>query len=180
MSAAARTYARATLAAAEDDADRVADELDELAAVSRDAPDEWARLLAPGVPTGARRATVEHLLGTAHPAARNLARVLVDNGRLDELPAIAAELRRRVRERNRELDVHVTSAVPLPAELRERIERRLGEATGSTVRLHASVDPTIIGGLVLRHGDTLFDTSLRGRLDQLRLALAGGTPVGTD
>jgi F-type H+-transporting ATPase subunit delta len=77
-----------------------------------------------------------------------------------------------VREQTGELDVHATTAVELSPDLRSRLEQRLGSSTGRKVTLHASVDPTIIGGLVVRHGDTLVDTSLRGRLEQLRLDLA--------
>ena len=78
--------------------------------------------------------------------------------------------------REQQLDVHVTSAIELSDDLRAKLKQRLSSTTGKQVRLHASVDPNIIGGLVVRHGDTLVDTSLRGRLDQLRLALSRPVP----
>ncbi|MCW2928271.1 MAG: synthase subunit delta, partial [Thermoleophilia bacterium] len=102
--------------------------------------------------------------------------VLVDNGRLEEATELAAAYRTLVQEREQQLDVHVTSAIELSDELRAKLEQRLSANTGKQVRLHTSVDPNVIGGLVVRHGDTLVDTSLRGRLDQLRLALSRPVP----
>jgi F-type H+-transporting ATPase subunit delta len=171
-----RTYARALLDAAGADYARVADELDQVAALATDSPAEWGALTAPGVPNAARKGTIDRLLADSHPLVRNVLKVLVDHGRLEESSDVAAEFRRLVMEREQQLDVHVTSAVELSDELKAKLEQRLSTNTGSTVRLHASVDPSIIGGLVVRHGDTLVDTSLRGRLDQLRLALSRPTP----
>lgn len=175
-SAPARTYARALLEAAGDDASRVADELDAFVAVRDQAPAEWDALIAPGVPSAARKGTIDRFLADAHAVVRNVLKVLVDNGRLEEAPELAAEYRELVKQREGQLDVHVTTAVELSDELRTRLEQRLSTSTGQQVRLHASVDPAIIGGLVVRHGDTLVDTSLRGRLDQLRLALSRPVP----
>jgi len=177
--AASRTYARALLAAAGPDASRVADELDAFAAVRDDAPAEWAQLVSPGIPAAARKGTIDRFLAECHPLVRNLLKVLVDNGRLDEATDVAIEYRLLVRELEQQLDVHVTSAIELSDDLRSKLEQRLSTSTGKQVRLHASVDPAIIGGLVVRHGDTLVDTSLRGRLDQLRLALSRPTPRAT-
>lgn len=176
MSSVARTYARALLDAAAADAPRVADELDAFVAVREQAPVEWEALVAPGVPAAARKGTLDRFLADSHQLVRNVLKVLVDNGRLDEAPQLAAAFRELVRDREQQLDVHVTSAVELSDELRSRLEQRLSTNTGKHVRLHTSVDPEIIGGLVVRHGDTLVDTSLRGRLDQLRLALSRPVP----
>ncbi len=176
MSSVARTYARALLDAAGTDASRVADELDAFAAVRDEAPSAWEELLAPGLPTAVRKGTIDRFLADASPLVRNVLKVLVDNGRLEDAPDVAREYRALVRELEQQLDVHVTTAIELDDELRAKLEQRLGASTGKQVRLHASVDPDIIGGLVVRHGDTLVDTSLRGRLDQLRLALSRPTP----
>lgn len=173
---ASRTYARALLEAADADATRVADELDAFTALAVDAPVEWEQLLAPGVAAAVRKGTVDRFLADAHPQVRNVVKVLIDHGRLEEAPEVARSFRALVNEREQQLDVHVTSAIELSDDLRTKLEQRLSTNTGKQVRLHASVDPSIIGGLVVRHGDTLVDTSLRGRLDQLRLALSRPTP----
>ncbi len=179
MSRASRTYAKALLEAAGSDASRVADELDAFAAVQSDAPDAWNELVAPGLPSAVRKDTIDKFMSDSHPLVRNVLKVLVDHQRLEEVAEVAADYRALVKELERQLDVHVTSAVELSDDLRTKLEQRLGESTGKQVRLHASVDPAIIGGLVVRHGDTLVDTSLRGRLDQLRLALSRPTPRPT-
>lgn len=167
-----RTYARALMEAAGDDASRVADELDAFAALAIDGPAEWATLVGPGVPAAARKGTIDGLLKDGHQLTRNVLKVLVDNGRLDESPEVASEFRRLVRDKDRQLDVHVTTPIELSDELRTKLERSLSDSTGKQVHLHASVDPDIIGGLVVRYGDTLVDTSLKGRLDSLRVALS--------
>lgn len=176
MSRASRTYAKALFEAAGSDASRVADELEQFAAVQVDAPDAWSELVAPGLPSTVRKTTIDRFLADSHPLVRNVLKVLIDHHRLEEVADIAADYRALVQELEQQLDVHVTSAVELSSELRSKLEQRLGESTGKQVRLHASVDPEIIGGLVVRHGDTLVDTSLRGRLDQMRLALSRPTP----
>lgn len=176
MSSAARIYAKALVEAAGPDVARVADELDAFAAVRSTAPAEWDALVAPGVPAAARKATIDRFMAEASPLVRNVLKLLVDNGRLESVPYLADEVRAMVNERAGLLDVHVTSAIELSDELRTRLEQRLSTNTGKTVRLHASVDPDIIGGLIVRHGDTLVDTSLRGRLDQLRLELSRPVP----
>lgn len=176
MSRASRTYAKALFEAAGADAARVADELDAFAAVSADAPDAWEELIAPGLPSAARKGTIDRFMADAHPLVRNVLKVLVDHHRLEEVADVAADYRSLVKELEQQLDVHVTSAVELSDDLRAKLEEQLSKTTGKAVRLHTSVDPSIIGGLVVRHGDTLVDTSLRGRLDQLRLALSRPTP----
>lgn len=178
MSAAttARPYAHALLQAAGADASRVADELDAFVAVRRDAPTEWAQLVAPGIPATARKATLDRFMADAHVLVRNVLKVLVDHGRLEEAPDVAASFRELVKLQEAQLDVHVTTAIELSSDLRSKLEQRLSSTTGKQVRLHTSVDPDIIGGLVVRHGDTLADTSLRGRLEQLRIELSRPTP----
>ena len=176
MSRASRTYAKALFEAAGSDASRIADELDQFAAVQTDAPDSWNELVAPGLPSAVRKGTIDRFLAESHPLVRNVLKVLVDHGRLEETAEVAIEYRELVKTLEQQLDVHVTSAVELSADLRTKLEEQLSKTTGKGVRLHASVDPDIIGGLVVRHGDTLVDTSLRGRLDQMRLALSRPTP----
>lgn len=167
-----RTYARALLEAAGDTASKVADELDSLVTLESESPEAWEQLTAPNVPAVALKATIDRLFADASPLTRNVLKVLVDNRRMEEAPDVAREFRRLVRERSSQLDVHVTTAVELSDGLRAKLEERLSANTGQKVTLHSSVDPDIVGGLVVRHGDTLVDTSLKGRLDQLRLELS--------
>jgi len=160
------------MGAAGTNAGRVADELEAFAAVATEAPAEWEALVGPGVPTAVRKGTIDTFLAEAHDLTRNVLKVLIDNGRLAEAPELAHAFRALVKEQEQQLDVHVTTAIDLSPDLRTKLERSLSDSTGKQVRLHSSVDPSIVGGLVVRYGDTLVDTSLKGRLESLRLALS--------
>ena len=176
MSKVARTYAKALLEAAGSDAGRVADELDAFTGLAESAPDEWNQLVGPGIPAETRKAAIDGVLAEGTAVTRNVLKVLVDHGRLSDAIELAAEFRRLVREREQQLDVSVTTPIELSSELKSTLERRLSDSTGKQVNLHASVDPEIIGGLIVRYGDTLVDTSLRGRLESLRTQLSRPTP----
>ena len=167
-------YARALFAAAGDSSQAVADELDALSTLAQTSPGEWDALIAPELTDAQRKQALGKVFAGGQQLTRNFLSVLVDRGRLEELPEIAAQFRELVKQQQNQLDVHVTTAVDLSDDLRAKLEERLSSSTGKQVRLHASVDPAIIGGLVVAHGDTLIDTSLRGRLDALRLSLKRG------
>jgi F-type H+-transporting ATPase subunit delta len=170
--AVARTYSKALLEAAGTDAGRIADELEAFTALAESAPDEWNQLVGPGIPAEVRKSALDRLMADATPTTRNVLKVLVDNGRLADATELAIEFRRLVRERDKQLDVHVTTSIQLSDELRTTLEQRLSDSTGKQVNLHASVDPEIIGGLIVRYGDTLVDTSLKGRLESMRQQLS--------
>lgn len=181
-STAATVYARSLMQAAGSSAPAVLADLEAILAMIEEGPGEWASLLSPQVSASDRRAALDTLLAQANPVTRNFVKVLADSARLGELDDAVAAFRELVNEQQRQLEVQITTAVDLPADLRATIEQRLSTSTGKSVRLHASVDPTIIGGLVIQHGDTLVDTSLRSRLEQLRLLLSrpSSTPTSPD
>jgi len=102
---------------------------------------------------------------------RNLVRVLAHNGRLGLVPAIA-ELFERERARTRgRSQVEVSSAFELSESERATITAALVKRLGGAVDLAEKLDPTLIGGMVIRSGDLVIDASLRGRLDQFALVL---------
>lgn len=168
----AAVYARALFQAAAADAQAVHSELEQLMDATRQDPTVWEHLTAPQASAEDRKRALRKIFAGGQPVTRNFLSLLVDKRRLGLLPYIVAELRELVQVQQKQLDVHITTAVDLPTELQRKLEERLSASTGSTVKLHPTVDPDIIGGLVVQHGDTLIDTSLRGRLDQLRLQLA--------
>ncbi len=102
---------------------------------------------------------------------RNLLQVLVDNGRLTALSDVVDVFSARVRASERQLEVELTTAVPVGADEADLLRARIAEASGKDVTLRRRVDPAVVGGIVLRIGDQLIDASVRGRLDGLRLAL---------
>jgi ATP synthase F1 delta subunit len=77
------------------------------------------------------------------------------------------------REANKMLPVQVTSAVPLDESVHARIGEEIGRQTGRKVELSANVDPDVLGGIVLRVGNSILDASIRTRLERLRKQVAG-------
>ncbi|MDH3588397.1 MAG: F0F1 ATP synthase subunit delta [Gammaproteobacteria bacterium] len=98
---------------------------------------------------------------------RNLIRLLAENGRIGALPDIAAGFESLRAEAERTVDVTVTSAAPLTDEHRAQLSASLQKRLGRDVRLHCEIDESLIGGAVVRAGDLVIDSSLRGRLQQL-------------
>ncbi len=75
-------------------------------------------------------------------------------------------------EENRLLPVQITSAVELDQSTIKDLGDRISEQTGRKVELSSSVEPDILGGIVVRVGNSVLDASIRNRLDQLRRAVA--------
>jgi len=102
---------------------------------------------------------------------QNLVRVLAHNGRLDLVAAIGEQFefeRARTQGRNQ---VEIRSAFELTESERAVISAALVTRLGGEVELSEALDPSLIGGVVIRAGDLVIDASLRGRLDQFALAL---------
>jgi F-type H+-transporting ATPase subunit delta len=98
----------------------------------------------------------------------NFLRVLARHGRLDLLPAILREARLRNEIRQGRRRVQVISARPLDSQAESRIRSRLAESLPFQPILETRVDPSLIGGIVIRVGDTVYDSSLAMRIKQLR------------
>ena len=116
--------------------------------------------------------TLPSLFPGARTHVQNLLRILTIKHRMHLVPAILAEFERLAREAQGIREAAVTVARPLSDEERTDIARRLGTALGKEVQIHTEVDPSIIGGIVIRVGDQLIDASVAGRLDRLRHQLA--------
>ena len=109
----------------------------------------------------------ERLGGAITPEAQNLLWLMVRRGRTDLLPDVAtwfAEFADRAEGRQH---FTVTSAAPLAEEQRAALKARLGGGRGEVI-LTEQVDPEILGGLVIRHGDVIRDHSVRARLESMR------------
>lgn len=105
--------------------------------------------------------------------ARNLIASLAANRRLPFLPEIAANYEKLRAEHEQTIDVTVTSAVELTADQRTRITAALRKRIKREVRLQCELDPTLLGGAVLRANDLVIDGSLAGGLAQLAAQVAG-------
>lgn len=111
--------------------------------------------------------------GSLDEQGKNLLRLLAEYRRLGALPQIAAEFEQMRADSENTVDVSVASAAPLnDAQLRaysEALTKRLKRE----VRLHPTVDPSLMGGAILRANDLVIDGSVRGRLERLRSELIG-------
>jgi F-type H+-transporting ATPase subunit delta len=129
----------------------------------------------PAIPVDQRHNAVTGLLeGIASQPVQNLIQLLLKRGRIEQLPRVAAEFRRLDDRRQGITHATATSATALtPDEIRE-LTARLEQSTGGRIALDVQVDPSLLGGLVVRVGDRLIDGSVRGRLERLRNQLISG------
>lgn len=97
--------------------------------------------------------------------------LLVDRRRIRALPSIATRLREMADLRRGIMRAEVLTAMPLPEEYFEKLQRELERITGRKVALDRKLDPSLICGVLIRVGDTVYDGSLIARLKQLKSSL---------
>jgi F-type H+-transporting ATPase subunit delta len=169
-----RVYARALFEAAVegDRFDPVREQLQQLAAAEAEVPALRDLLRNPQLDPRRKRAALEDLLEGGEGLLRNFLLVLVDKNRAGQLEEIAREFERLAAEHEGVVHAELTTAVELSdadaGELLQQIER----ASGRRVEATRSVDPGLIGGIVLQVGSHRLDASVRGRLERLRRELA--------
>ena len=101
----------------------------------------------------------------------NFLRVVAQNRRLFAVPSLIKALRAIAAEARGEVAADVTSAHPLSAAQEQELKAALKGVTGKDVAINAAVDPSLLGGLVVKIGSRQIDTSLRTKLNSLKLAL---------
>ncbi|HEX3510061.1 MAG TPA: ATP synthase F1 subunit delta [Solirubrobacteraceae bacterium] len=117
---------------------------------------------------------LERALDGADPAFRSFLALLIENHRMPVIFRIRQRYEQLWQEENRLLPVEITSAIALDADTTENLGRTIGERAGRKVNLAAHVDPDIIGGIIVRVGNSILDASIRTRLEQLRRQVAQG------
>jgi F-type H+-transporting ATPase subunit delta len=118
-----------------------------------------------------KKTLLAELLGKINPLALNLAYLLVHKGRLGIAGDISQQYDRLLDTYRGIEHVEVITALPLDDAGRERISARFGEIIGHKVVIDAQVDPSIVGGIKARIGDTLIDGSVKSKLGALRKSL---------
>jgi F-type H+-transporting ATPase subunit delta len=132
-------------------------------------------LANPAIPVERRAAVLAELLGDrASRPVQNLIQLLLRRGRIEALPRVAAEFRRLDDERQGITKATATTAAPLTPDEVRTLTERLELSTGRRVVLDVEIDPSLLGGLVVRVGDRMIDGSVRGRLERLRNQLISG------
>ena len=150
--------------------------LRKIAAISTDA-NLMALLEHPKLPFDDKRGLLEKQLGEVNPLALNLACLLVHRNKLGVAGDISRQYSILLDTHNGIEHVDIVTALPLDDEDKDMIASKFGEIIGHKVIIDTQVDPSIIGGMLARIGDTLIDGSVKNKLESLRKSLA---KVGRD
>jgi F-type H+-transporting ATPase subunit delta len=105
---------------------------------------------------------------------RNLLAVLIDNDRIGAVSEVAEAYRRLLQEQLGIRQAEIVTARELDAAERDPLVAEIGKLAGAQVEASFKLDPAILGGTVVRIGSTVYDGSVRGRLDRLKEALVSG------
>jgi F-type H+-transporting ATPase subunit delta len=154
------------------------DELREQFGQFADAVDEHHELavffFSPYFSSAEKQQSLGKLLDGADEILLNFLSLLIENHRMPVIFRIRHEYERLWDEENRTLPVEITSAIALDEATTASLGRTIGERAGRKVTLAARVDPDILGGIVIRVGNSILDASIRNRLEQLRRHVAQG------
>ncbi len=175
----AARYAAALFDLAEDGEllDAIAQELRALGALIEGSRDLDRLVRAPLLKREAKERAIEEVLARAgaHPLVRRFVAIVARNGRLAALPAIIDSFQTLLAARRGEVTAIVVSARPLAAAEGSAIEAALGQAAGvgqtGRVTVDARTDPSLLGGMVVRLGSRMIDSSLKSKLARLQLAM---------
>ncbi len=129
---------------------------------------------SPYFSTQEKQESLGGLLQGADKILVNFLQLLIENHRMPVIFRIRQEYERLWEEENRMLPVEITSAIALDRDTTESLGRTIGERAGRKVTLAARVDPDILGGIIIRVGNSILDASIRNRLEQLRRHVAQG------
>jgi F-type H+-transporting ATPase subunit delta len=177
MAAIASPYARAfadVVFEAHLNANDVQQQLNDFVAAWCESADLREIFLDPSFPSEQKVAILDKLnarLGMS-VQVRNFIAVLIQHDRLDVLDDVLSEYRKEVNRRLGISEVRVTTARPLDANERQEIEQKVAALTGTQVQATYHEDKSLLGGVVVRVGSTVYDGSVKGRLDRLKEQLA--------
>jgi F-type H+-transporting ATPase subunit delta len=159
---------------AEDELDRVEDELYRFGKLL-DSTHELKQALSDRSIEKEQRAKVldDILSGKVSPHTLGLLEFIVAQGRARQLPQILDELSDLAAEARNAVVAEVRSAIPLDDSQRQQLASALSSATGKKVEVKVLVDPSVIGGIVAKVGDTVIDGTVRRRLEQLKEQVKG-------
>jgi F-type H+-transporting ATPase subunit delta len=171
----ARPYAAALfdLAKTEGSVDAVEAGLNDLQALSGESEDFRRFLRSPVISADAKAGAAAAILSKANLSATvaNFVNVVARNGRLFALPAIIKGFKQLAAEQRGEISADVTSAAPLTDAQRKSLADTLKGKVGKTVTLTEHVDPSLIGGLVVKVGSQMIDSSLKTKLTAMKIAM---------
>ena len=170
---AVESYASAFLEVAKGEGavSQVGDELARFSQAFEGSPELQQTLGDPAIPAERRLGVVSDLLQGGHAVTANLVSLLVGSGRARELPSVVGTFLDRAAAETGRSSGEVRTAHPLTTDQQQRLTAAIEAATGKRVELTFLVDPSVIGGVVTRIGDTIIDGTVRTRLDSLKEAI---------
>jgi F-type H+-transporting ATPase subunit delta len=142
-----------------------------LVAESKDLREVWE---APSIPAVQKRAVLDAIVARekiSHPA-RNFVAVLIDHRRANFLAQIVQQLEQEIHQRLGIAEAQVTSARELADPERRSLESQVEQLTGKKVLARYTQDASILGGAIVRVGSTIYDGSVKGKLERMKEALS--------
>jgi F-type H+-transporting ATPase subunit delta len=172
----ARVYARSLFEVAreQDKLELIREQLGEFADALAGSHELEVFFFSPYFSTEEKKDGLHRTVQGADETLSNFLELLLENHRMPVAFRVRREFDRLWDEANDLLPVQITSAVALDESVSRRIGDEIGRQTGKQVQLTSSVDPDVIGGIVLRVGNSILDASIRNRLETLRKQVAKG------
>ena len=150
---------------------QVHEALSDFAAALEQSPELRSVLRNPQLDPGAKAEILADIAGDEEPLFKNFLLLTAEKGRAAELDEIAREFERLIALEERRLTVELTTARELTDEEAQTIVAQIEQAAGRKVEATRTVDPDLVGGIVLQAGSHRADASVRGRLERLRQEL---------
>lgn len=170
----ARVYARALFEVAREQGklELLREQLGQLADALAEHRELSTFFFSPYFSTAEKQDALGRVLQGADESFLNFLSLLIENHRMPVIFRIRQEYGRLYDEENKVLPVEITSAIALDPQTTESLGATIGRQAGRKVMLAARVDPDILGGIVVRVGNSILDASIRNRLEQLRRQVA--------
>ena len=173
----ASVYARSLFEVAQEQKklDKIRDELGEFADALNESRELQVFLFSPYFSTKEKVEGLGKAVSGADETTINFLKLLIEKHRMPVVFRIRTELDQLWEAENNLLPVTVTSAVELPKSTVKQIGDRIAEQTDRKVELSSTVDPDILGGIIVRVGNSVLDASIRNRLENFRKQVAKAT-----
>jgi F-type H+-transporting ATPase subunit delta len=170
----ASVYARSLFEVAQEQGklDAVRDQLGEFADALDSNQEMQVFFFSPYFSTPEKVEGLDNVVTGAEPILANFLKLLIEKSRMPAVFRVRRAFDELWQRENKLLPVEITSAIKLDKKTVKQIGDRIGEETGQKIELSEHVDPDILGGLVVRVGNSIIDASIRARLDQLRKQVA--------
>jgi F-type H+-transporting ATPase subunit delta len=170
----ATVYARSLFEAADDQdkLDEVREQLGQFADALNETRELSTFFFSPYFSTEEKKQALGRAIDGADETVLNFLELLVEKHRMPAIFRIRREYESLWEQENKLLPVTITSAVELDEQTVRSIGDAIGQQTGQRIELTTTVDPDVLGGLVVRVGNSILDASIRNRLENLRRSVA--------